>query len=251
MKIVIKTNSHYRYLWDIISDFTKSIENIVIFTNDKLDYDFNKEVILYDQSLSYTDRIVHLIENIDSEYFLLIHDVDLILNLDVKKLYKYLDMVIKNNIDRLSLGVFNNKIEEIVDGDISICKLEYNMSKNFFTPFDYAPSIYKKVSAYSFYKKFSGESYRNLELNPDAQAYINDNFKSYGIQKNDNINIVYHRGFAYSHDFNFLHITVGGLFLEPETYFDLTDNFLEIKSKYKLDFISTQYSKHIQKNELI
>jgi hypothetical protein len=251
-RIVIKTNSHYSYLWRIINDLTQNFGEVIVFLNDSKDFEFNKNIklIYYNQENSYTDRIMSLIEKIDTDYFLLIHDVDLILNFDINKFSKYLDLVIKENIDRLSLGVFDNKKSEIVYDDLHICKLDYNISKNFFTPFDYAPSIYKKKTIYNFYSNFKGESYRNLELNTNAQSYVYDNLLSYGIQKNNNIDLVYHRGFIYTKDFNFLHLTVAGSFLETNTYFDLSDVFLEIKQKYELSFISTQASGHIQKNEI-
>ncbi len=251
-RIVIKTNSHYSYLWPIINDFTKKLGNLSVFIDKVPDFKFNSniELIVYDKNLSYTERVVHLIDSMSDDYFMLIHDVDLILNLDREQLDKYLSVVMQNDIDRLSLGVFDNPSSSISQNDIHLCKLDYNISKNFFTPFDYAPSIYKRSSIREFYYKFKGESYKNLELNSCAQSYFHKNLSSYGIQKNASINLVYHRGFVYTGDFNFLHITVGGYFLEPDTYFDLKDKFLEIKDTYGIHHIMTQPSSWIKKNEI-
>ena len=253
--IVIKTNSHYKYLWDIINDLTKELSKVLLFVDDTLDYKFNDniEVLKYDANLAYSDRISYLIENLDTDYFILSHDIDLIINFDEDKLKKYLEIVKDYNIDRLSLGVFNPSdliSEKIVRDDLSICQLVFNMSRNFFTPFDYSPSIYKKDSIYKFYKNFPGISYKELELYKGVQDYFKDNLSAYGIQKTYDMSLVYHRGFVYTSDFNFLHITVAGSLLEDESYFDLKDKFIEIKDKYNLGFLPTSYSGFIGKNEL-
>lgn len=249
--IVIKTNSYYKYLWNIINDYTKNLSKLILFVDKVDDFKFNDniELLYYNVELTYTDRISYLIENIKTDYFLLIHDVDLIINLNENKLNEYLNIVLEHNIDRLSLGVFNSS-EQLSNGVVNICKLSPNISRNFLTPFDYAPSIYKRETIYNFYKMFSGIGYKQLELDNKAQNYFYNNLSSYGIQKSNDINLIYHRGFVYTSDFNFLHITVAGNLLEDESYFDLKNKFIDIRDKYGLGFIPVMKSGYIQKNEI-
>jgi hypothetical protein len=249
MEILIKSNSSYNYLWPIINDKTTHLKKLNVCVNDNLGFNFNDNITLlkYNQSDSYPVRLISLLEQINSDYVLLLHDVDIILNFDTKKIEDYLTVVKENKIDRLSLGVYNGS-EKIEKDDIVICKLHKHMSRNFFTPFDYSPSIYNKKKLIDFYSNFKNETYRGLELNENAQNYISKNFNTFGIQKNPKIDLIYHRGFVFTKDFNFLHITVQGKFLNRESYFDLIGDFDEIKNKYNLNIESSNTS--VQKNEL-
>jgi len=237
--LVIKTNSAYSYLWPIINDLTKTFKKIYILLDENSNnFIFNKNIICvkYDVNDTYATRMYKFLLNINYSYIILIHDVDLILNFNFKKINEYFELVKNNNIDRLSLGVFNGN-DIIHNNNISICKLQRNMSKNYLTPFDYAPSIYNKKFLLSLYFVFNKESYKTMELNDQVQEFIFNNFKSYGIQNNSNLKLIYHRGFVYTEDFNFLHITVKGKFLKEEGYYDLRDKLNELKNKYNLFFI--------------
>lgn len=240
MEIVIKSNSAYKYLWPIIDDLTRNINaKINVALNDSHTYNFNKNIriINYDSKLNYTKRLVHILNQINTEYVLIMHDIDLILNLNTDKLQEYFRAVIKNNIDRLSLGVFDNPDDKIIHNNIEICSLHTKKSPHFFVPFDYAPSIYRRKKIIDFYDKFSHENYRTLEVNDEAVKYFNDNFKSYGIQYNKSLKVIYHRGYAFCEHFNFLHITVRGFLLDYDNYFDLKPQLLKFISKYKLQFL--------------
>lgn len=239
--IIIKSISEYSYLWPIINDATSNFDKVYLCVDDDLNFKFNNNIniIKFDKNLTYASRLVSILKNMDCDYILLIHDVDIILNFDNNIFNKYLNIVKCNNIDRLSLGVFmgNNIIEE---DTLKICKLEKNMSINFLTPYDYAPSIYSRIKILDFYQNFNTESYKNLEHNELAQSYIINNLNCYGIQKNENLKLIYHRGFVYTSDFNFLHLTISGKFMNQENYFDLIDDFNKIKNKYNLN-LPTQY----------
>lgn len=241
--IIIKSNSHYSHLWPIINDTTSHFNKVYLCIDDDLGFKFNNNIniIKYDLNLSYPSRLISILENIDSDYILLSHDVDILLNFDIIKYNKYLNIIKDNNIDRLSMGVFvGNDIIE--DGMLKICKLEKHMSTNFLTPYDYAPSIYNRIKILDFYKNFRTETYKNLEHNELAQSYINDNLNCYGIQKNENLKLIYHRGFVYTSDFNFLHLTISGKFMNEENYFDLISDFNKIKDKYNLNLPIKNYN---------
>jgi hypothetical protein len=252
--VVIVTNSAYSYLWPVINDLTKDFNKVFICGNDFQDFEFNKNItkVFYAQTDSYTKRVSSVIKQIDSDYLLFLHDVDLIINLNQDTFKSYLNLMIKNNVDRLSLGVFNNKEESIISNDLAITRLSnFGMSKNFFTPFDYAPSIYKKNSLLKLYSIFD-ESYQNFELRDDVQNFALTNLKCYGVQKLNDGNIIYHRGFAFIKDMSFLHLTVKGKLLPLNLYYDLECYVKTILEKYKLlnycQFHNMNYNVH--KNEI-
>lgn len=253
-KIVIISNSAYSYLWKIINDLTINIENInLCLDENSIDFKFNKNIniIYYTKSNIYSKRLHEIMRQIDSEYVILLHDVDLILNFNKIKVAQYIALMKKTNIDRLSFGVYDNPNNVIKENEIEICKLEKGISKNYFTPFDHTPSIYRKDKLISIYKNFENETYAKLEQNSNVQDFVDNNIKCYGIQKNKNISLVYHRGFVFSEDISFLHLTIQGKFLPLKLYYDLEKIVQDIIKKYELYFIgSHENHDYIDKNVL-
>ncbi len=248
--ILLKTHSSYSHLWPIINHLIQSLPNVIVLVDDDAGHNFEHSVIRYDPALRYTKRLEFALSKIMTDKVLLIHDVDLILNLDLSKLSTLLDLFDANNIDRLSLGVFNG--QEIVRDDNNVfCRLTPHMSRNFMTPFDYAPSIYRRQKLLDLCRNFD-ETYPNFELSQEVQDYVTRNFKSFGLQKTRDNNLVYHRGFVYTKEFNFLHITVKGKFLPMHLYYDLQQIVENLIVKYDLHkYIETNHThEFISKNVL-
>ena len=167
-------------------------------------------------------------------------------------------MCIDNNIDRMSFGVFNTLNNVIEEDDLKICSINVDYSNrfglslssdSFYTPYDYAPSIYNRNKFIKLCETFIFDTYETFERNESVQKYVNANFKCYGIQKNNNIELVYHRGFVYSNDLNILHITVCGTLLPYHLYFDLENKVKDILQEYNISL--KQYdSVNINKNTI-
>jgi hypothetical protein len=173
------------------------------------------------------------------------------LNFDYEMFEYYFDIIKENKIDRLSFGVYDNINNTIQKNKIVICRLEPRISKNFYTPFDHTPSIYKRKSLIELYNIFNQETYVSVEQNPQVQTHVNENYKFYGIQKTNDITLKYHRGFVFSEFFNFLHITVQGKFLPKKLYYDLIPDFEKIINDYNLSSIGFHDENLIvEKNEL-
>lgn len=251
--LVIKSHNSYSYLWKIINDYVQNLdlEIYLCLNRNDTEFEFDKRITVleYDENLSYPQRMSSILEKLNDDYVFISHDVDLILDFDKNKFNEYLDMVKSFSLDRLSLGVFNNPSEEICANNNSICALTHT-TKNFYTPFDYAPSICDRKSFIEFYNEFPDDTYGSLELNQKAQNYFKENMKSYGIQKQIGDKLIYHRGMVYSEFFNFLHITIKGGLLNDPYYYDLTEKKNEIVSKYGLDFLPRHNTNPIDKQEL-
>lgn len=251
---VIYSNSHYNYLWQIINTYSKFLTNKLYLcideNNSNFIFDKKFEIIYYKKELNYSHRLSKILDKINYKYILLIHDVDLILNINEIKINQIIDTMKTNNIDRVSLGVFKTN-DIIINDSIDLCKINsFKISKSFFTPFDYSPSIYNTNNIKLLYNTFINETYVTLEQNQEVQKYVNNNFNVYGISSTK-IHPIYHRGFCYSNDFNFLHITVNGKLLPLKFYFDLQDTVTSIVNKYNLSFLQTiQNIQNIDKNLL-
>lgn len=250
---IIFTNSSYKYLWPVIRDLTEGFGKVIFFLDRSDGFDFgpSAKLIHYSPADTYARRMAKLMELIDYEYILMLHDVDLPLRIDVGKLSAFLSLAVSNDLDRLSLGVFKSNIESdiVCDGELCATRLRPGMSANFYTPFDHSPSIWRRTSLLGLYKLFPDESYFSIEQNGHAQSYADSDLRCYGIHRTRSTNVIYHRGFAYSEDFNFMHITIQGKFMSRETYFDLLPEFERVVSRYGIS-LPTANTTFVSKNEL-
>jgi hypothetical protein len=248
MKKIIITNSHYSYLWDIINDYDD--DNILLCADTLNNYKFKHDTFIYDSTLNYVRRLIQILSNIDDEFIMLFSDVDILLNINKDVVDCYKNMMIDNNLDRISFGVFNKNKDVIEKNGLLITSINNVEDNHFFTPYDYTPSIYRRSALLQLCQSFPDETYPTFETNENVQNYVNEHFKFYAIQKSDKINLVYHRGFVYSSDLLSLHITVKGKLLNFDYYYDLKEKLLEIISKYNLKLEMTEEQRFISKNEI-
>ncbi len=250
---VIVSNSAYSYLWAPINDLTRGLGNLVILLDDDMGFRFNDNisVMQYDKRLNYSRRLKECIGSIGSEYVLLLHDVDLPLNIDTAMLDRCTGLVDANGIDRLSLGLFNppDRDGDIQGDPMSLVRLVPRMSPNFYTPFDHAPSIYRRSSLEGLYRQFPDETYFSMEQSEGVQAYAGTRMICFGLRSGQWTRPIYHRGLVYSEHFSFLHITVGGKFMSRETYFDLIPQFEEIVAGYGIRLQASD-TRFVKKAEL-
>ena len=240
--LVIKTNSAYSYIWPIIEDYTKSIQIHKVLAYDvtldrvPLPKHFN-EYICYEQTNTYSQRLLDIMMKIDFDYVVFVPDIDIIINLDLNALNIYVDIMKKNMIDRVHLSAFDG-YEQIHKHAYALCNLNNHLKQrpNHFIPIDSGPVLWKKTSFVELLHKFPNETYNSLELNVLVQNYCKQYLKCYGIQVTPRITIKYHYGRTYSSDLDFLHLTVKGNFLKPfYVYYDYEKELNHIIEKYKLD----------------
>jgi len=240
MSIIIFSHSDYSFLWPIIEESLEKIENIVklnpIFVSNKTDLikpsGFTK-YIEYDDKLCYAKRWTkEILPFIDTEYILIAHDVQIIVNCDICFINNIIQLMNENGLDRCSMNVFNGG-DIIETKDIKLCNL--NMASGLtFTPYDVCPSIWKTHSFKILFETFSNETYRTSELNERLQNFCREKLKCYGLQKT-NQKIHYCLGRPYLEYFKILFITIQNeISFPPEVYMDMKDEFLYFFEKYKL-----------------
>jgi hypothetical protein len=240
--ILIHTHSDYSYLWRLISDFVKNIPLKKILAYNKIPSNvelpnYFDNYIKYDENFCYAKRMYEICNKINEKYIFLIHDVDIILNIDVEVLKIYLNIIKDNDIDRVHTAIFNGQ-NQIKYMNYALCDLNKPLltPSTHFIPIDCTPAIWKKNSFIKLLSLFPNETYASMELTKEVIDYCKNNFKCYGIQYTDNLIIKYNRCLTMCTLFLFLHITTKGKFTLPlETYMDLQNDVEEIIKKYNIN----------------
>jgi hypothetical protein len=237
--LTIFSNSEYSYLWPVIEDSIKSLHELKpIFISNSTDikkpYGFVK-YIEYDVNECYAQRWLKILPQLESKYIIVVHDVNIILNCEIDKIFQLIKLIDINNIDRCSLNIFANNDYIYNDTNLQICDLNCrNTQTKTLIPFDNCPSIWKKDSYYNLWLHFPNESYRNCELNNELQNYCKNNFKCFGLNYT-NEKIYRCIGRYYHNLFKILHITIKGKLTFPiEVYMDMKEDLIQILEKYSL-----------------
>jgi hypothetical protein len=247
-EVTLLSYSHtdYKDIWDIvINEYIKNniqIKNRIFAINEtnlledekkKLN-SFFSNIIFYNDHQTYPQKLIYILQNINTKYVLLIHDIDICINFESIKFNSLMNCIIKNNIDRLILGMIQPQNEIITDNDIFItCAHNRNISKNFYTPYDVGPSIWKKETLINSMNAFNNYSYRDIE-NSGIQDYLTSK-RIYAITRSSNYDSHYQIGRPFSTYFKFLHILVRGKWFESKYYMDLSENFDKIIKEYNID----------------
>jgi hypothetical protein len=240
MSLIIFSHSDYSYLWPIIEEkIALFIDFNTIFISNKNDFisidkpHGFKKYLEYSAEMSYANRWISILENNQlDDYFIVVHDIHIIVECDLKKIKILIDILRKNKIDRCSLNVFNGR--DIIHDEINLCNLNNgHLVSNTFVPYDVGPTIWNGNSFLKLWKIFPNISYRESELNNELQNYCKK-LKCYGIQKTQE-KIYYCIGRPYPAFFKILILTIKGELLLPrEIYMDMYSYYNEIETKYEL-----------------
>lgn len=229
MKYVLYTNTDYLDVAKVHSDYLKFNDNILVINSNNLALDdfYHKfqEVIFYDDRLPYAGRLYQSLKQIDSDYVLLIHDMDIPLNIDVPFINKLLDYAKDNYIERIDLQHENDAITDksiIVETD-TFQKISKNEIGNYKTSlvrsyfYNVNPSIWHRQALMDILFHFANETYRTIE-NKRVDKFC----EKYSMYKLYTTNIVHSGYYNVTEEFKFLHITHGG-YLLPDNYEALSE----------------------------
>jgi hypothetical protein len=256
MQNIIYSHTSYSDILKIQTDYISKYDNKILFINhndiltDEL-YNHYDKVIFYDDSLQYAQRLNYCIDQIEDEYFTLIHDIDILINMDISvidNLYKYM---IEKDIDRIDLKYsdkLNCEVTDITSNSIDEWKIVESVGRGLFLLkqvnvneyiYNVNPSIWKKTAILNLLGKFPYKTYRDIEQ-LDVQYYCLNNFTVYKLYSDKVLECGY---FQCVSPFVYLHITHGGrmLYLDNndkteynQSYIDLSDEYKSIVSKYDL-----------------
>jgi hypothetical protein len=232
MKTLVYSHSDYADITQIqLEHISKFIKPTLLFNKKNDLYD----TILYDDSFQYAERVLSSIKDIKEEYIFFIHDIDVVLNMDLSYLNELVDIMKKNNIDRIDLK-HQNIITEPLYVTEQIC-----LSKTSFPQDQYVynvnPSIWKTKTMINTFYLFRNESYRSIE-HSKIQSYCSDKFNFYTTFSKNPINMGYYDCYE---QFKYLHISHYGQFM-PD---DITKNKM---SKSNNDIYHNIINKYNLKN---
>jgi len=189
---VVYSHSDFDDILKISSDYLSVVKNkiLLINKNDKnLSEIYSKfnNVIFYNDELTYSDRLSSSLKQIDAEYIIFTHEIDILIEKNDSILNKFVEIMQLESIDRIDLQVNGSdtnkefiKIKKEIDVNQweklnidNINDYDYYLGLNT-NPRNYIynvnPSIWKKSSFEELMLKFKARTYRNIEFD-DVQDY--------------------------------------------------------------------------------
>jgi len=172
-------------------------------------------ILYYDDTKTYPSRLVELCKQIQSDYILFFHDIDILLRFDTSHFESLINWIRSEEVDRFSLGVYPSKNFTHMIEDMPIAKLGLNDCEWFVTPYDVGPSIWNVKTFMSLMEEFKNENYRTIESSGIQQRLLEK--KVYGFAKK-NIQVLFTLGRPFSTWFSFCHILVRGKWIPREAW---------------------------------
>ena len=264
---VIYSHTEFLDLLRITCDYLEDVENkILIINKNDLNHELYskfKDVVFYDDSLSYTDKVSDVLKRIDSKYILFSHEVDIPLKREPLVLDKFIKLMEIENIDRIDLqpnggnsGKFI-KIESDEDVEnwprLDLSEIQtYDMCLSPHTDpntyiYNVNPSIWKRDSLIEIFDTFKGRSYRDIEYD-DVQKYCTK-FKIYNLYSaGHTLRCGYMNSLPI---YKYLHITHYRRMLRFDgnwvcefgwSYVDCAQEYVDIVNKYNLRYCGRPFS---------
>jgi hypothetical protein len=236
MKTVVYSHSDYDDILKIQLDYISNFLNpTLIFNKKKYFYD----TFIYNDNLTYGERIFSSLINIKEEYVLFLHDIDIILNIDLEYIKNILAIMKINNIDRVDLKHQNllKKDTILLNDEISLNKTKYPEDQYVY---NVNPCIWKTKSMIKTFNIFRNESYRTIE-HSQIQNYCSNNFNFYTVSSKKYINMGYYNCYE---QFKYLHISHYGQFM-PD---DVSKNKMSIQNNEIYKNIINKYNlRHLKR----
>jgi hypothetical protein len=243
LKIVVYSHSSFIEVLKIQIDYLSGVGDMILIINQN-DDDLNEiyknfeQVIFYDDRLPYGNRLLTTIKNVPYDYFIFIHDNDIVFHIDKQKVKSMFYFLRKNNYDRIDFQL-SYDFDSIYNHNNLNDELYYIKSSNTDTsnkgyPYNVNPSIWKKETLLNIMEKFFFRDYRTIE-HPETQEYaVKYNiFKLFSKKK-------YKCGyFICLEPFKYIHITHSQKYLNINSLpngscDDIIDEYEKIINKYDL-----------------
>lgn len=221
---IVYSHTDYIDILRVHSDYLK-FENSILFINFNY-FNINeiyskfKKVIFYDDKLSYSQRLNYCLTQIDEEYVLLTHDIDIPILVDIDRLNKIYKYCIDNKLDRIDLQYDIRIGKKIINSQIietdSFSEIDINNIQNYYSSlvrnddvhnfiYNVNPSIWRRRTLLELTSTFPYETYRTIE-GPHVQQFLLK-YKIYKLFTNKKMCSGY---FTITPIYQFLHITHGG-----------------------------------------
>ena len=237
---VIYSNTDYLDVLKIQTDHVHGLGHTTLFINQN-DLDMSEiyskydNVIFYNNDDAYAKRLLSCVNQLDMDYFLLVHDIDIVVDVDKNIINDMFDYMKKENVDRIDLK-FSEKTFSSIPFKDDLYLVKQLDSNNFI--YNVNPSIWRKSALTDVLAKFHYKSYRTIE-DMDVQFYCNK-FKVFKLHSSQKMLCGY---FNCVKQFMFLHISHSGKLLPltkdfvtvyGQSYADVSEKYINIVNKYDL-----------------
>ena len=243
LNYVVYSHSSFLDVLQIQTDYLSGLGRLTLLINENnLDlthmYSRYDNVIFYKDNQSYGHKLLSCINQIDYEYFVFIHDNDILFHVDKIKMLEFFSFLKENNFDRIDFQLAYD-YDSIHGHEINNDGLYLIKSSNTDTtakgyPYNVNPSIWKRETLKSILEKFGHHDYRTIEA-PETQNFAVQ-FNIFKLYSNKKFNCGY---FVCLEPVRYLHITHYQKFLSlstlpHESYKDIEDEYNKIINKYNL-----------------
>jgi hypothetical protein len=198
--LVCYSNSDYLDVLTVQNAFLQSFNGpMVLLTNQvpKIPLRFDT-VILYDNTLNYSKRVLQGLLQLDSEFILFYHDIDILLRYSPNEVMELVHCMQKSGIDRIDLQYSTLKEED------SIQWKDMYLTRSDSYVYNVNPSIWRRSVLIDIMTQFD-KSYRAIE-DTEMQLYC-QRFNIFKMWSQTKV----HAGYFHTTPlFVFLHLTHGG-----------------------------------------
>jgi hypothetical protein len=225
------SHSEYNDLWPIITDSLNKIPsnyNTYIAVDKKpiSGLEGFSGILSYNPDLSYSQKVLSLLDQITTPYVVFIHDNDLIMNFDGDAFLLLMSHIHTLSIDRCMFGIVNSTTNKVFP---QLAQVNYYQCPTFIIPYDVGPSIWKTESFKRALLTVPHAAYRNIEYSA-IQNFCRDNLRMYAFLSSERAYYVIGRPFP--RQFQFLHLCIRGSIYEDKYYMDQAQNFSTLKQTY-------------------
>jgi hypothetical protein len=231
MIIVVASHSSYSDILQIQSDYIKklnvNIETVLLYDiPTTLPFD---RVIIYDPTLSWTDRMAFCLSQIEDTHLLFIKDMDILLNMEVNFINDIVLKMHEHNIDRVDLCQSTRAANDVINvtNDINIITVHDTHYR-----FNVGPALWKTSTFLDIMHTFPNRGYRDIEFG-DVQEYCLK-FNMYDVHSQDEIQSAF---FKVPRQFTTMHITSSNMLINEENNgmdSELKDIYKTILSTYSI-----------------
>ena len=233
------SHSDYSDLWEILKDTTSKLiptkyrRLVAVNANSSSQPVGFDEILTYDDSLNYSDKVLSLINQIPTEYVAFIHDNDLMMSFSDVVFVELLSTIKTHNMDRCMFGVIGRNNGSIQSKDFNLVNTNSTKSSHFAIPYDVSPSIWRTQAFKDALAVVPNTSYRDIEESA-IQTYCKEKLNVYGFASDEHKRAFYTIGRPFSEPFQFLHMFVRGKCYEPYVYMEQAENFKQIIMNYPI-----------------
>ena len=190
--------------------------------------------IQYTDSLTYPQKICEILKSIQTEYVVLVHDIDYVEKFDTGLFQIVRGMLKRLSMDRLSFGMVPPQDTIIEEGPIRITNSnKEGITPNFCTPYDISPSIWRTECLRDAMSIVLNHTYRTIEQS-EIQTYLS-NKNVYAFTTSPSYHSVYQIGRPFSSVFTFIHLLTRGMWLHSRYFMDCETMYKYLLAQFTID----------------